>query len=119
MKLLIEVPSNYKLLVSSTPNSGALLQALTEAKLVSESGYGKDKKYTFANKDTRIEVDVVADDFDAQENDVLATLRSEKEQSDSRWIQYYNKANAAEKELAEIKKDLDSRGISYTKQPTQ
>ena len=114
MKLYIEIPHGRKLLVGATPNSGAILQALTEAALINEEGYGKDKKYIIENT-YNIEVKVMPDDFMAELPDPIKTLQKEKEASDSRWIDYYNKFNTTTKKLEELQKDLDERGITYKK----
>lgn len=114
MKLYIEIPNGTKLLVGQTPNSGALLQALTEAQLINENGYGDDKKYELVT-DRKIEISVMPDDFIAPPTDIIKKLQEEKKQSDNRWIEYYHKTDKLEKQLKELYADLDAREITYKK----
>ncbi len=114
MKLLIEIPLNRKLLVSANANSGVLLQALTEVQLINESGWGDTKKIEI-DTENRLEFSVVNDDFTATPSDFIVKLQKEKQDSDARWIEYYNKANEFEKQLKALQADLDARSITYSK----
>lgn len=110
MKLVIEI--NGTVLHIANTNCGALFESLASAQTVRTSGYGSSKRYQLDGQ-ADISVTAVADEqFDAIP-DPIKKLQEEKAASDSRWIEYYNKASELEKQLKALKADLDARGVTY------
>lgn len=114
MKILIEIPYGCQLFVEEPRNVAGLMESIAGAKLVKSSGYGKDREFTAAD-DSKIDIEILPDNYLIKPSDIVTTLKAEKETADKRWIEYYNKSNAFEAELKNLRSDLDSRGIPYTK----
>ena len=114
MKLLMTV-SNTHLLIQPE-NSAAFLQSLSGITPVHKTGWGSDAKYVPA-PDVEIEISVLNESKLEPTPDPIQKLQEEKKLADSRWIEYYNKANAFEKELKELKENLQKRGIEIKPTP--
>ena len=112
MKIKIEIPYNYQIVIETTANAGLLLQELSNAKLVRSEGYGKDIVWHAAEKEDKINFEIVADDFFITSNDEISKLIKENEATTNRWLEEHTAKQKIEKELADLKTSLNQRGTS-------
>lgn len=84
----------------------AILEALANGELYEASGWGVDKSTVFTKCEHRPLVYFVEDTQFAEPPEPLVALQEQLRQSEQRWISYYNEANAAKKEVAELKEKL-------------
>lgn len=112
MKLLVEVPSGYKMLITPGQNTGPLLQSLTECKLVKKDGWEESAPWVEASNKENIEVTVVKDDFTAKVHDSVKAAFESSKHANKQWLEEYAKRTAAEKELEDIKAKLKAAGLN-------
>jgi hypothetical protein len=110
MNVIIEINGEYVLVNPSS--TAALIEALGNGRRCITSGFGSDKKYVPVEpEENRISLSVVSDSMLEKTPEPLAQLQKEKQLSDSRWVEYYNKSQVAEKALADLEAKLVAKGI--------
>jgi len=93
-----------KYLVPCNEESGTLLVALGNAIKVSVET--KDKLEFFKQLDSDMELSFVTNPRFEEPTPVEKELLAKIAANDTRWIEYYNKANAAEKRVKELEEQL-------------
>ena len=111
MKIKLEIPHAHSVVIDVNQDSGVLLKALSEARLVTSTGYGKDLKWHEAEISNRLTFEIVADSFFAAPHDAIAKLTKENEQTSNRWLKEYQQRQNVEKELKELKEKISGLGI--------
>ncbi len=104
MQLKIDIPT--RCLLVSVENAGPFIASLSAMKAVTESGWGKDKKWEVSEE--RIQVEVVPDDFTATKPEPLQVALDNYEAAQKRWLEEYTKRSEQEKKVKELQARLDA-----------
>jgi len=107
MKILIQVGYDF-LGIEAGGQVGAILAALENAKIY-QGDYGK-KPYTpkgTAERPEPIKVEIVQDECFVESTPMIDDLTKNLKDAEARWLDYYSRYNAAQKELSELKAKLE------------
>lgn len=112
MKLKIEVPYGEYIVLPASPDLGVVIAGLAQASLYKSNGYGINEKHEASN--SKIKLEILSDDFDAEIPDPLKKIQAQAALSESRWLEYYNKSNRLEKELTDANEKLKAIAAAST-----
>jgi hypothetical protein len=102
MFLKIKLPTQ-EFLVEAT-NAPAIIAAIGSIKCFDYEGWGDERKAIISEHQP--EITFVREDFLTPPPEPLVKLSEQKRYADTQWLQQYNEANAAKKEVAELKAKL-------------
>jgi hypothetical protein len=112
MNVKINIPTQ-NILVPAI-HAGPIIAALETAKHIQSEGWGKDQKWTETTSDT-IKIEFVGDDLLSEKTPPLQRALDDYEAAQNRWLAEYNKRNAAEKEVADLKAKIEALKDEATK----
>lgn len=111
MKIKLDIPYSHSVVIEADNDSGTLLKALSNAKLVTSEGYGKELVWKEAEKDKTITFEIVKDDFFVVPHDAIVKLTAENALTSKRWLEEYQAKNKVKTELEELKAKIATLGI--------
>jgi hypothetical protein len=112
MKLLIEIDYNTSLAID-TANAGPLVECIQHAKLVRKVAKAGRYKYEPVASGSEEEpgtlnITMAPDSAFEAVPEPLLKIDAERRQAEGRWLEYYHKSNALQKEVDELKEKLES-----------
>lgn len=103
MNILFSIPYSTKLVLGA--DKAHLLGELCAAQLITEEGWGSDKKYK-ASKETPV-VEFVANLAVADLPPLIQELQERVNTSERKWLEMYNEKNKEKKRADELQEKLD------------
>jgi len=116
MYFKIKLDGGSTRLILPAENAGAILEALPHAFIVDESW---DSSTPLKKLDAKIGIELIDDASFEELPEPMVKLQETLRAAESRWLEHYRNDQASKKELAELKKNLEDRGISIAPEETE
>lgn len=111
MKIIVNTGYNTGLALEVNDNAEKLMMALAKALPVKKEYVAGDYRWILRNTDgfaEGLEIQMISDEAIMPPTETYEVMAKRLKEADNKWLEHYNRANAAENEIKELKEKLES-----------